>query len=89
MVQTQRRGFGVNITHTFCLGGGCSVCKYRGWIEVLGAGMVHPDVLKSCGIPKEYNGFAFGMGLDRLVMLKFGINDIRKLYNGELVMKNF
>lgn len=81
-------GAGLDIQCTFCHGTGCSVCKYRGWIEVLGAGMVHPDVLKSCDIPKKYNGFAFGMGLDRLVMLKYGINDIRKLYSGELVIKS-
>lgn len=81
-------GGGLDIQCTFCKGDGCSVCKYRGWIEVLGCGMVHPNVLTKCGIDaREYSGFAFGMGLDRLVMLTYGINDIRKLYNGELMFE--
>ena len=81
-------GAGLDIQCQFCFGKGCSVCKYRGFIEALGSGMVHPNVLKKCGIdPKVYTGFAFGMGLDRLVMLKYKIDDIRKLYNGELVTK--
>lgn len=81
-------GGGLDIQCTFCKGEGCSVCKYRGWIEVLGCGMVHPNVLTKCGIDaREYSGFAFGMGLDRLVMLTYGINDIRKLYNGELMFE--
>jgi phenylalanyl-tRNA synthetase alpha chain len=79
-------GAGLDIQCTFCDGVGCSVCKHRGWIEVLGAGMVHPNALRACGIdPDAWSGFAFGMGLDRMVMLKYGITDIRKLYNGELV----
>lgn len=82
-------GAGMDIQCTFCHGTGCSVCKYRGWIEALGCGMVHPNVLKSCGIDsKQWSGFAFGMGLDRLVMLTYGINDIRKLYNGELMFED-
>jgi phenylalanyl-tRNA synthetase alpha chain len=82
-------GAGLDIQCRFCQGEGCSVCKYRGWIEVLGAGMVHPNVLKACGIDSaEYSGFAFGLGLDRLVMLTYGINDIRKLYNGELLFED-
>ncbi|QQG43909.1 MAG: phenylalanine--tRNA ligase subunit alpha [Candidatus Roizmanbacteria bacterium] len=81
-------GAGLDVECKFCQGKGCSVCKYRGFIEVLGSGMVHPNVLKNCGIdPKVWSGFAFGMGLDRLVMLQYGINDIRKLYSGELVYK--
>ena len=81
-------GAGMDILCNFCRGSGCQVCKYRGWIEVLGAGMVHPNVLKSCNIdPRVWSGFAFGMGLDRLVMLSYGISDIRKLYNGELLVK--
>lgn len=80
-------GAGLDVECTFCHTKGCSVCKYRGYIEVLGSGMVHPNVLSACGIdPKEWSGFAFGMGLDRLVMLTYGISDIRKLYNGELVV---
>lgn len=79
-------GAGLDIQCTFCQGEGCGVCKHRGWIEVLGSGMVHPNALRACGIdPSEWSGFAFGLGLDRLVMLKYGISDIRKLYNGELV----
>ena len=79
-------GAGLDIGCTFCGGKGCSVCKYRGYIEALGCGMVHPNVLKSCNIdPKKYSGFAFGMGLDRLVMLHYGIDDVRKLYDGSLV----
>lgn len=82
-------GAGFDIQCTFCQGKGCQVCKYRGWIEVLGSGMVHPNVLRNCGIdPEEWSGFAFGLGLDRLVMLKYGIADIRKLYNGELVVED-
>lgn len=81
-------GAGMDIQCNFCHGEGCVVCKYRGWIEVLGSGMVHPNMLHKCGIdPEEWTGFAFGMGLDRLVMLKHGINDVRKLYNGELVVE--
>jgi phenylalanyl-tRNA synthetase alpha chain len=79
-------GMGVDMECRFCHGAGCQVCKYRGWIEVLGSGMIHYNTLKACGIdPEIYSGFAFGMGLDRLVMSKFGITDIRKLYGGELV----
>ncbi len=79
-------GVGLDIECPFCLSVGCMVCKYRGFIEILGAGMVHPNMLKSCGIDHtKYSGFAFGMGLDRLVMTKYEIADIRKLYNGELV----
>lgn len=63
----------------------CSVCKGTGWIEIMGAGMVHPKVLSGVGIdPAKYTGFAFGFGLDRLVMLKYGVDDIRSLYSGDL-----
>jgi phenylalanyl-tRNA synthetase alpha chain len=79
-------GLGTDILCTFCKGSGCEVCKFRGWIEVLGSGMIHYNTLKMCGIdPEEYTGFAFGMGLDRLVMAKYGIHDIRKLYGGGMV----
>ncbi|MFA6005076.1 MAG: phenylalanine--tRNA ligase subunit alpha [Patescibacteria group bacterium] len=81
-------GAGLDIQCTFCQGKGCLVCKYRGWIEVLGSGMVHPNELRNCGIdPAEWSGFAFGLGLDRMVMTKYGISDIRKLYSGELVFQ--
>jgi phenylalanyl-tRNA synthetase alpha chain len=63
----------------------CSVCSASGWIEIMGAGMVHPQVLRNAGLdPEIYQGFAFGGGLDRLIMLKTGIDDIRMLYNGDL-----
>ncbi len=68
----------------FC-SSGCAVCKRSGWIEIGGAGLVHPNVLRACNIdPNEYHGFAFGFGLTRLVMLKYGINDIRLLSSGNL-----
>ena len=70
-----------------CGGKGCSLCKGTGWIEVLGAGMVHPDVLKMGGYdPKVYTGFAFGTGLDRLAMFKYNIPDIRYLYTNDIRM---
>ncbi len=74
----------VDLTCVNCLGKGCSVCKHTGWIEVLGCGMVHPNVLRNCGIdPDEYSGFAFGMGLDRIANLKYESNDIRLLYEND------
>jgi phenylalanyl-tRNA synthetase alpha chain len=67
----------------------CSICSGSGWIEIMGAGMVHPNVLENAGLnPREYQGFAFGAGLDRLVMLQSGIDDIRLLYNGDLRLVN-
>ena len=79
-------GMGVDMRCKFCGGSGCEVCKFRGWIEVLGSGMIHYNTLKMCGIdPDVYTGFAFGMGLDRLVMQKFGVDDIRRLYGGGVV----
>lgn len=78
-------GFELDIKCLICNGSGCSVCKHVGWVELLPCGMVHPNVLKSGGIdPNEYNGFAFGLGLDRLVMMKYGIDDIRHLQSGDL-----
>ena len=68
-----------------CRGKGCNICKNTGWITVSGAGMVHPNVLKNCGYdPKEWTGFAFGFGAERLAMLKYGINDIRTFYQTDL-----
>lgn len=68
-----------------CNGEGCSLCKNEGYIELLGAGMVHPKVLEGCGIdPNEYSGFAFGVGLERIVMRRFGITDMRMLYENDL-----
>ena len=75
----------VDATCFKCGGNGCNVCKGNGWIEVLGAGMVHPNVLKNCGIdPEIYSGFAFGMGIDRLTMQKYGIDDIRLLFENDM-----
>lgn len=78
-------GGGFDINCPFCNFRGCSVCKYRGWLELIGCGMIHPNILKNFGYdPKEITGFAFGMGLDRIVMDKFKIDDIRSLYNGDI-----
>lgn len=68
-----------------CQGKGCHVCKYSGWLEILGCGLIHPDVLRAGGVdPEQYSGFAFGFGLNRLAMLKYGINDIRLFNAGDL-----
>jgi phenylalanyl-tRNA synthetase alpha chain len=68
----------MDISCMLCQGSGCSVCKRSGWLEILGCGMVHPNVLQNCGIdPEKYTGFAFGMGVERPALLKYGINDIR------------
>jgi phenylalanyl-tRNA synthetase alpha chain len=68
----------MDISCTLCQGKGCSVCKHTGWLEILGCGMVHPNVLQNCGIdPNKYTGFAFGMGVERPALLKYGITDIR------------
>lgn len=68
-----------------CHGEGCRLCKNEGWIELLGGGMVHPNVLRNCGIdPEVYSGFAFGMGLERLVMRQLGIDDLRLLYENDV-----
>jgi len=76
-------GMEVDVECVFCGGKGCKVCQYSGWLEILGAGMVHPNVLRAVGYdPDEYTGFAFGMGVDRMVMLKYGIGDIRLLFDG-------
>jgi phenylalanyl-tRNA synthetase alpha chain len=68
----------MDISCMLCKGAGCNVCKKTGWLEILGSGMVHPNVLSNCGIdPNKYTGFAFGMGIERPALLKYGINDIR------------
>ena len=77
--------FEVDMTCHNCGGKGCSMCKGTGWIEILGSGMVHPNVLMAAGIdPNIYTGFAFGVGLERVAMLKYGIMDIRDLYTNDL-----
>jgi phenylalanyl-tRNA synthetase alpha chain len=74
----------VEVTCFKCYGNGCGLCKDSGWIEVLGAGMVHPNVLSGAGYdPKKYQGFAFGMGIERVVMLRHGIDDIRLFYGND------
>lgn len=75
----------VDVTCFKCQGSGCPMCKQEGWIEILGAGMVHPNVLRNCGIdPEVYSGFAFGMGVDRITMLKYEIDDIRLLFENDM-----
>ncbi len=75
----------VDLTCWKCGGCGCNVCKGEGWIEVLGAGMVHPEVLENCGIDSnEYSGFAFGIGVERTAMGRYGIDDIRLLYENDV-----
>lgn len=72
-----------------CGGKGCNVCKGSGWIEMLGCGMVHPNVLRNCNIdPEVYSGFAFGFGIDRMVMLSYGLDDIRLLYESDMRFLN-
>lgn len=78
-------GFELDIACLICKSDGCSVCKQSGWVELLPCGMVHPNVLKHGGIdPSKWSGFAFGLGLDRLVMMKYKIDDIRHLAGGDL-----
>lgn len=75
----------IDIRCFLCKGSGCSVCKHSSWLEILGAGMVHPNVLANGGIDAEkYTGFAFGMGIDRIALLKYGINDIRLFYENDI-----
>jgi phenylalanyl-tRNA synthetase alpha chain len=75
----------VDVSCWECGGKGCRICKGEGWIEILGAGMVHPNVLRECNIdPEIYSGFAFGMGVERIAMGKFGINDMRLLYENDI-----
>jgi phenylalanyl-tRNA synthetase alpha chain len=75
----------VDIQCFFCKGSGCRICKNSGWIETLGCGMVHPDVLKAVNYDSEkYTGYAFGIGVERITMLKYGIEDIRLLYENDL-----
>jgi len=74
----------VDITCPFCRGGGCATCSGTGWMEILGAGMVDPRVLANCGVdPDRYSGFAFGLGLDRVAMIRFGVPNIRLLFEND------
>jgi phenylalanyl-tRNA synthetase alpha chain len=81
----------MDITCFLCGGKGCRICKYSGWLEIGGCGMVHPNVLRNCDIdPEIYSGFAFGFGIERTLMLKTGIDDIRLLYENDVrVLEQF
>lgn len=75
----------IDMQCTHCEGKGCRICKNTGWLEVGGSGMVHPNVFTAAGIdPEEYTGFAFGMGIDRLAMLRYGVNDLRLFFDNDL-----
>jgi len=78
-------GLEVDMTCFKCKGEGCNVCKKTGWIEILGSGLIHPNVLQATGIdPHEWQGFAFGVGIDRIAMIKYGVDDIRLFYSGDM-----
>jgi phenylalanyl-tRNA synthetase alpha chain len=75
----------VDIQCVLCDGSGCRVCKHTGWLEVLGCGMVHPNVLRACGVdPARWQGYAFGMGIDRMAMLRYAVNDLRLFFENDL-----
>ncbi|MDP4266243.1 MAG: phenylalanine--tRNA ligase subunit alpha, partial [Bacteroidota bacterium] len=75
----------MDISCNICGGKGCNICKYSGWVEILGCGMVDPNVLENCGIDsKVYSGYAFGMGIERIAMLKYGIKDLRLFFENDL-----
>jgi phenylalanyl-tRNA synthetase alpha chain len=75
----------MDVSCNICSGKGCNVCKYTGWLEIMGCGMVDPDVLKNCGIdPEVYSGFAFGMGVERIAMMKYSIRDLRLFFENDL-----
>jgi phenylalanyl-tRNA synthetase alpha chain len=75
----------MDVSCKICGGKGCNVCKHTGWLEILGCGMVHPNVLQACNIDsKKYTGFAFGMGIERAAMLKYGVNDLRLYFENDL-----
>lgn len=82
-------GMGMDISCKFCDGKGCTFCKNRGWLEALGCGMIHRNMMEKCGIDyKEWSGFAFGMGLDRLIATAYDIDDLRDLHGGNLVIED-
>ena len=79
----------MDIACQICKGDGCNICKYSGWVEILGCGMVDPNVLESCGIDSEkYTGFAFGMGIERITMLKYKVNDLRLFFENDVRFLN-
>ena len=74
-----------SVSWLFCGGAGCRVCKQTGWLEVLGCGVVHPNVFESVGIDSErWTGYAFGMGIERMTMLRYGVNDMRLYFDNDL-----
>jgi phenylalanyl-tRNA synthetase alpha chain len=75
----------VDMQCQFCRGGGCRVCKHTGWIEILGCGMVDPEVFRHVGYDdQKYSGFAFGTGLERMAMLRYGLSDLRQFFSGDV-----
>ncbi|MEY3343553.1 MAG: phenylalanine--tRNA ligase subunit alpha [Bacteroidota bacterium] len=75
----------MDVSCNICSGAGCNVCKHTGWLEIMGCGMVDPQVLKNCGIdPEEYSGYAFGMGIERIAMLKYSIKDLRLFFENDV-----
>ena len=75
----------MDVSCSICGGKGCAICKNTGWLEILGCGMVHPNVLRNCGIdPEVYSGFAFGMGIERTAMLRYGVTDIRMFFENDM-----
>ena len=75
----------MDVSCKICHGTGCNVCKYTGWLELLGCGMVHPNVLEACNIDSnKYTGFAFGMGIERAAMLKYEVNDLRLYFENDM-----
>jgi len=75
----------MDVSCIICAGKGCRVCSHTGWLEILGAGMVNPKVFEAVGYsPKKYTGFAFGMGVERIAMLKYGIDDIRLFFENDM-----
>jgi phenylalanyl-tRNA synthetase alpha chain len=75
----------VDMSCVFCGGSGCRVCKHTGWLEIAGCGMVHPNVFRSSGVdPEQWTGYAFGMGIERLAMLRYGVNDLRLFFENDL-----
>jgi len=75
----------MDISCQLCNGAGCNVCKHTGWLEILGCGMIDPNVLEASGInPEEYSGFAFGMGIERIAMLKYDVKDLRTYFTNDI-----
>ena len=75
----------MDISCMLCKGSGCNVCKHTGWLEILGCGMIDPNVLQASGIdPEKYSGFAFGMGIERIAMLKFEVKDLRTYFTNDI-----